>query len=86
MDGISILVRSSCGRSTLASTDKGDIMVICEKDNIEPTRTGNPYVEKERGDYGVSGRTSGCAWTGIGGRWVLASSRTRSRRGRSETL
>lgn len=66
MDEIGILVRSSRGRSTLASTDKGDIGVICEKGDIESMRVGKPYVEKERGDYGASGRTSGCAWTDCG--------------------
>ncbi|MHB8652869.1 MAG: hypothetical protein ACYDA9_03220 [Terriglobia bacterium] len=53
-DEIGISVRSSRGCSTIASTDKSDIGEACEKDDLEPIRTGKPYVEKERDGYDVS--------------------------------
>jgi hypothetical protein len=53
-DEIGISVRSSRGCSTIASTDKTDIGETCEKEDIEPMRTGKPYVEKERDGYDVS--------------------------------
>ncbi len=53
-DEIGISVRSSRGCSTIASTDKSDIGEACEKDDLEPMRTGKPSVEKERDGFDVS--------------------------------
>ena len=53
-DEIGISVRLSGGCKTIASTDRTDIGEACEKDDIEPMRTGMPFVEKERDGYDIS--------------------------------
>jgi hypothetical protein len=54
VDEVGISVRSPHGCRTIASTDKGDLGEACETDDLEPIRTGKPYVEKERDGYDVS--------------------------------
>lgn len=49
---VGIAVRTSRGCRTIASTDKSDVGEACEKDDIEPMRTGKPFVERERDGYG----------------------------------
>jgi hypothetical protein len=51
---IAISARSSHGCETIASTDRGDIGEKCEKDEVTPMRTGNPFVEKEKDGFDVS--------------------------------
>ena len=51
---IGISMRSAHGCTTVASTDKSDIGEKCEKDDVEPMRTGKPYVEKEKDGFDVS--------------------------------
>jgi hypothetical protein len=53
-DEIGISAVSSHGCHTIASTDRGDIGEVCEKDDSEPMRTGNPYVEKEKQGFDIS--------------------------------
>jgi hypothetical protein len=51
---IAISARSSHGCETIASTDRGDIGEKCEKDEVTPMRTGNPFVEKKKDGFDVS--------------------------------
>jgi hypothetical protein len=51
---IGIAARSSRGCETIASTDRGDVGEKCEKDDVEPMQTGNPFVEKEKDGFDVS--------------------------------
>ena len=51
---IGIAARSSRGCETIASTDRGDIGEKCEKDDLTPMQTGNPFVEKEKDGFDVS--------------------------------
>jgi hypothetical protein len=51
---IGIAARSSRGCETMASTDRGDIGEKCEKDDLTPMQTGNPFVEKEKDGFDVS--------------------------------
>ena len=50
--GISAMTSRGC--VGIASTDKGEIGEKCEKDDLEPMRTGKPYVEKEKDGFDVS--------------------------------
>jgi ligand-binding sensor protein len=52
VDEVGIAVRTSRGCRTIASTDKSDVGEACEKDDIEPMRTGKPFVERERDGFG----------------------------------
>jgi sensor histidine kinase regulating citrate/malate metabolism len=53
-DEVGISAMTSRGCVGIASTDKGEIGEKCEKDDIEPMRTGKPYVEKGKDSFDVS--------------------------------
>ncbi len=53
-DEVGISAVTSRGCVGIASTDKGDIGEKCEKDDLEPMRTGKPFVEKEKDGFDVS--------------------------------
>jgi len=42
------------GATRSPTTDRGDIREVCERDDSEPMRTGNPYVEKEKDGLDIS--------------------------------
>lgn len=53
-DEVGISAMTSRGCVGIASTDQGEIGEKCEKDDVEPMRTGKPYVEKEKDGFDVS--------------------------------
>ena len=53
-DEVGISAMTSRGCAGIASTDKGDIGEKCEKDDLQPMRTGKPFVEKEKDGFDVS--------------------------------
>jgi hypothetical protein len=52
--GVELSVRSSTGCSTIAASDPKDIGEKCDKDELEPMRTGQPSVEKEGKEFDVT--------------------------------
>jgi hypothetical protein len=52
--GIEMSARSSKGCSTIASTDPKDLAEKCDKDELEPLRTGKPFVEHEADGFDVT--------------------------------
>lgn len=53
-DEVGISAMTSRGCVGIASTDKSDIGEKCEKDDAEPMRTGQRFVEKEKDGFDVS--------------------------------
>lgn len=53
-DELGISAMTSRGCVGIASTEKGEIGEKCDKEDIEPMRTGKPYVEKEKEGFDVS--------------------------------
>lgn len=53
-EDIDISATTSRGCVGIASTDKSEIGEKCDKDDVEPMRTGKPYVEKEKDGFDVS--------------------------------
>lgn len=54
ISGIELAVRSSTGCLTVAASDPKDIGEKCDKDELEPMRTGKPSVEKEKDGFDVT--------------------------------
>jgi hypothetical protein len=52
--GVEIAVRSPETCSTVAATDPKDVGEKCDKDELDPMRTGQPSVEKERDGFDVT--------------------------------
>lgn len=72
LDEVSISTETSRGCVGIASTDKTDIGEKCEKEDSEPMRTGQPFVESEGRSYDASvplhdssGRTIGTVGIGF---------------------
>ena len=51
---VELAFRSSTGCSTIAASDSKDIGEKCDKDELDPMRTGQPSVEKESYGFDVT--------------------------------
>ena len=54
ISGIELSIQSSSGCSTIAASNPKDIGEKCDKDELEPMRTGKPSVEKERDGFDIT--------------------------------
>lgn len=48
---LELAARDATGCSTIASTDPKDIGEKCGKDELEPMRTGKPWVDQEKDEF-----------------------------------
>ena len=54
VSGIELSIRSSTGCSTIAASDRKDIGERCDQDELEPIRTGKPWVEEESDGFDIT--------------------------------